>query len=268
MRITLYRQLVSSVSRDQAVALVTAGASGIGRTIADALWTQGYRVVVLDINREFLRDYSTRHGEDTAIHCDVADPVAVDRVLVDLLASLSRVDLLVNNAGISGPTALVEEIGVEEWQNTIATDLNSLFYVTRHVIPLMKKQRSGVIINMASNAGLFGCPQRSPYAASKWAAVGLAKTWAMELGPWNICVNAICPGSVSGPRIDQVIERDAALRGQSPADIRARYEQQNSLKRFVSADDIAAMVTFLAGPGGVNISGQAIAIDGHTETLA
>jgi len=132
----------------------------------------------------------------------------------------------------------------------------------------MKKQQSGVIINMASNAGLFGCPQRSPYAASKWAAVGLAKTWAMELGPWNICVNAICPGSVSGPRIDQVIERDAALRGQSPADIRARYEQQNSLKRFVSADDIAAMVTFLAGPGGVNISGQAIAIDGHTETLA
>jgi NAD(P)-dependent dehydrogenase (short-subunit alcohol dehydrogenase family) len=90
----------------------------------------------------------------------------------------------------------------------------------------------------------------------------------MELGPWNICVNAICPGSVSGPRIDQVIERDAALRGQSPADIRARYEQQNSLKRFVSADDIAAMVTFLVGPGGVNISGQAIAIDGHTETLA
>ena len=132
----------------------------------------------------------------------------------------------------------------------------------------MKQQLSGVIINIASNAGLFGCPQRSPYVASKWAAVGLAKTWAMELGPWNIRVNAICPGSVEGPRIDQVIHRDAQSRGQAPEEIRARYEQQNSLRRFVTADDVAAMVTFLAGPGGVNVSGQAIAIDGHTETLA
>ena len=192
----------------------------------------------------------------------------VDRTLGGLVDSLPRVDLLVNNAGISGPTALLEDIAVDQWQETIETDLNSLFYVTRWVIPLMKQQRAGVIINMASNAGLFGCPQRSPYAASKWAAVGLAKTWAMELGPWNIRVNAICPGSVEGPRIDQVIHRDAQSRGQPPEEIRARYEQQNSLRRFVSADDVAAMVTFLAGPGGANVTGQAIAIDGHTETLA
>ena len=256
------------MSSDQPIALVSAGASGIGRTIADALWTLDYRVIALDINREFLRDYANHYGEDSAILCDVADPVMVDRTLGGLVDSLPRVDLLVNNAGISGPTALLEDIAVDQWQETIETDLNSLFYVTRWVIPLMKQRRAGVIINMASNAGLFGCPQRSPYAASKWAAVGLAKTWAMELGPWNIRVNAICPGSVEGPRIDQVIHRDAQSRGQTPEEIRARYEQQNSLRRFVSADDVAAMVTFLAGPGGANVSGQAIAIDGHTETLA
>ena len=256
------------MSSDQPIALVSAGASGIGRTIADALWALNYQVVVLDINRESLRDYAGHYGDGRAIFCDVADSVAVDKVMADLLPSLSRVDLLVNNAGISGPTALLEDIAVDQWRETIETDLNSLFYVTRWVIPLMKQQRAGVIINMASNAGLFGCPQRSPYAASKWAAVGLAKTWAMELGPWNIRVNAICPGSVEGPRIDQVIHRDAQSRGQSPEKIRARYEQQNSLRRFVSADDVAAMVTFLAGPGGANVTGQAIAIDGHTETLA
>lgn len=256
------------MSGNQSIALVSAGASGIGRTIADALWALNYQVVVLDINREFLGDYAENYGDDRAIFCDVADPLAVDEVMADLLPSLSRVDLLVNNAGISGPTALLEDIAVDEWQQTIDTDLNSLFYVTRHVIPLMKQQRSGAIINMASNAGLLGCPQRSPYAASKWASVGLAKTWAMELGPWNIRVNAICPGSVEGPRIDQVIHRDAQSRGQAPGEIRARYEQQNSLRRFVTADDVAAMVTFLAGPGGANVSGQAIAIDGHTETLA
>lgn len=256
------------MSSDQPIALVSAGASGIGRTIADALWALNYQVVVLDINRESLRDYAGHYGDGRAIFCDVADSVAVDKVMADLLPSLSRVDLLVNNAGISGPTALLEDIAVDQWRETIETDLNSLFYVTRWVIPLMKQQRSGVIINMASNAGLFGCPQRSPYAASKWAAVGLAKTWAMELGPWNIRVNAICPGSVEGPRIDQVIHRDAQSRGQSPEKIRARYEQQNSLRRFVSADDVAAMVMFLAGPGGANVTGQAIAIDGHTETLA
>jgi NAD(P)-dependent dehydrogenase (short-subunit alcohol dehydrogenase family) len=140
--------------------------------------------------------------------------------------------------------------------------------MTRHAIPLMKAQRNGAIINMSSNAGLSGCPLRSPYAASKWAAIGLAKTWAMELGPWNIRVNALCPGSVSGPRIEGVINRDAEARGMEADDIRRVYQRQGSLRQFTDPEDIAAMVSFLAGPGGKKVSGQAIAIDGHTESLA
>ena len=132
----------------------------------------------------------------------------------------------------------------------------------------MKSQRSGLILNMSSSAGRYGCPMRSPYVAAKWAAIGLAQTWAMELGPWNIRVNALCPGSVGGERIDRVIDRDAAERGVTPDEIRTVYQRQSSLRDFVSPDDIAAMVCFLAGPGGRMISGQALGIDGHTESLA
>ena len=132
----------------------------------------------------------------------------------------------------------------------------------------MKAQRSGVILNMSSSAGRSGCPLRSPYVASKWAAIGLTETWAMELGPWNIRVNAICPGSVGGERIERVIQRDAEERGVSAEEIRTVYQRQSSLRDFASAEDIAAMVCFLSGPGGRMVSGQTIGIDGHTESLA
>ena len=132
----------------------------------------------------------------------------------------------------------------------------------------MKSRRSGLILNMSSSAGRYGCPMRSAYVAAKWAAIGLTQTWAMELGPWNIRVNALCPGSVGGERIDRVIERDAAERSMTPDEIRRVYQRQSSLRDFVSPEDIAAMVCFLAGPGGRMIYGQTLGIDGHTESLA
>ena len=131
----------------------------------------------------------------------------------------------------------------------------------------MKAQSSGVIFSIASNAGLMGCPNRSPYVAAKWGLIGLTKTWAMELGPCNIRVNALCPASVSGCRIDGVIERDALARGVTPETVREVYKRQSSLRTFTRPEDISAMVCYLAGPGGQRISGQAIALDGHTETL-
>jgi NAD(P)-dependent dehydrogenase (short-subunit alcohol dehydrogenase family) len=132
----------------------------------------------------------------------------------------------------------------------------------------MKAARAGCIVNISSNAGLHGFPLRSPYTASKWAIIGLTKTWAMELGPWNVRVNAICPGSVSGPRIDRVIERDAAERGLEAQHIRDVYARQASMRTFVDAEDVAAMVGFLASDAGARVSGQAIAVDGHTEGLS
>ena len=256
------------MSSDQLVAIISAGGSGIGLSIAQSLHELGYRLFIVDINPNHVAEFQRVYGEGSAQVCDVSDPHQVDTAFAAFRTQHERLDVLVNNAGIAGPQGALEDIAVDDWQRTIDTDLNSLFYMTRHAIPLMKAQCSGAIINMSSNAGLSGCPLRSPYAASKWAAIGLAKTWAMELGPWNIRVNALCPGSVSGPRIEGVIARDAEARGMTPDAIRRVYQRQGSLRQFTDPEDIAAMVGFLAGPGGKKVSGQAIAIDGHTESLA
>jgi NAD(P)-dependent dehydrogenase (short-subunit alcohol dehydrogenase family) len=259
---------ISTANGIRKVALITAGGSGIGRTIADSLVEDGYHVFVIDADQTAVDNFKQTHGIQSAELCDVADPDCVDRVMALFKERYGRINLLVNNAGIAGPTAAIEDISVSDWQRTVDVDLNSAFYVTRHIVPLMKEQREGVILNISSNAGQHGFPLRSPYTASKWGLIGLSKTWAMELGPWGIRVNALCPGSVSGPRIDGVINRDAQERGMTPEEIRHVYERQSSLRTFVNSEDIAAMVGFLAGAGGRHISGQAIAIDGHTEGLS
>jgi len=253
---------------DQPIALISAGASGIGLACARALAKAGYGVLTLDINVEAVVQFQEEFGEGSAAVCDVADAAQIEAAFHSLIHPHQRVDLLFNNAGIAGPQQPVEDIEVAAWQLTIDTDLNSLFYLTRLAIPLMKSQRSGLILNMSSSAGRYGCPMRSPYVAAKWAAIGLAQTWAMELGPWNIRVNALCPGSVGGDRIDRVIDRDAAERGVTPEEVRRVYQRQSSLRDFASSEDVAAMVCFLAGPGGRMISGQTLGIDGHTESLA
>ena len=253
--------------QDKKVAVVTGGASGIGASIASALLAEGFEVFVLDITVPDTLEPASL-AECRILACDISDPEAVASTIEAICSATCRIDLLVNNVGISGPTAPVEDIAIVAWQETIDANLNAMFYVSKAVIPLMKAQRDGVILNMASNAGLFGCPNRSPYVASKWAVIGLTKTWAMELGPFNIRVNALCPASVSGPRIEGVIERDAQARGVTPEAVREVYERQSSLRRFTNVEDIASMVCYLAGTGGARISGQAIALDGNTETLA
>ena len=175
---------------------------------------------------------------------------------------------MINNAGIAGPTAAVEDVEVADWDRCIAVDLNGLFYMTRLAVPLLKQAGGGSIINIASTAALFGYALRSPYAASKWAQIGLTKTWATELGGDNVRVNAICPGSVSGDRIDAVIERDAKERGISNDRVRESYLRHTSMRTFVSPDDIASMAMFLASDAALKISGQIIAVDGHTEGLS
>jgi NAD(P)-dependent dehydrogenase (short-subunit alcohol dehydrogenase family) len=199
--------------------------------------------------------------------CDAANPTEVDRLFDALSAHSNRLDILVNNVGVAGPTAAVEDITPSDWDRTIAIDLNAAFYATRRATPFIKKS-SGSIINIASNAALFGFPLRSPYVAAKWALIGLTKTWAMEMGPDGVNVNAICPGSVKGDRIDGVIERDAEKRGLPASAIRDVYLRQSSMRVFVDASEIAETVKFLCSPAGHNISGQALAIDGHTEGLS
>jgi NAD(P)-dependent dehydrogenase (short-subunit alcohol dehydrogenase family) len=252
---------------NQSVAIVTGGASGIGLGIASALIAEGYDVFVLDNDVHHVDDYNTSHPLSRARLCDVSDASAVATEVDGVLHVAGRINLLVNNAGISGPMAPIEVVDPSEWQKTLDVGLTGAVNATRSVAPIMKEQSSGAIINIASNAGLMGCPNRSPYVATKWGLIGLTKTWAMELGPYNIRVNALCPASVSGFRIDGVIERDALARGVTPEAVREVYQRQSSLRTFTKSEDISAMVCYLAGPGGQRISGQAIALDGHTETL-
>lgn len=249
------------------VVLISGGADGIGRRIAELFLEDGANVHVCDASAGHIDEFLAANPSATASLCDISDPDQVAAVYRELEQSGDGLRVLINNAGIAGPAAAVEDIDIDEWRRCIDVNLNGTFYMTRYGIPLLKRTKDAAIINIASNAGLFGCPHRSPYAAGKWAMIGLTKTWAMELGPHGIRVNAVCPASVEGERVDAVIERDARQRGVSGDEIRRIYERQSSLRSFVSADDVAETVLFLASDRARKISGQAIAVDGHTETL-
>lgn len=254
---------------DNFVALISAGASGIGKVVAQYLLSLGAKVHICDISESAIKSFLQENPQASATLCDVANYQQVQQVFNELQTNYGKLDLLINNAGIAGPTAKLEDIDVEEWRETINIDLNAQFYFSKLAVPLLKENnKGGSIINISSNAAFFGFPMRSPYTASKWALIGLTKTWAMELGPDNIRVNAICPGSVKGPRIDGVIARDANERGVSEEQIKEIYQQQSSMRLFVGPEDIANTVAFLASPLGACISGQAIGLDGHTESLS
>jgi len=253
---------------ERAVAVVTAGASGIGAAISASLLAEGFLVHICDIDQGAIDQFVAQYEGVTATQTDVSDADSVARMFDYIEDTYDAIDVLVNNAGIAGPTAAVEDTKIADWDKTIAVDLNGQFYCTNRAVPLIKRRGGGAIVNISSNAALFGFPLRSPYTAAKWAMLGLTKTWAMELGPQNIRVNAICPGSVSGDRIEGVIERDAKERGLDADSIREVYKKQSSMRLFVSPQDIADMVCFLCSKKGASISGQSIAIDGHTESLS
>jgi NAD(P)-dependent dehydrogenase (short-subunit alcohol dehydrogenase family) len=250
------------------VVVISGAATGLGCRIAERFGESGYRAHICDANAAAVDAFRASHPGAAATVVDVSDSQQVDRWFDEIAAKFGRIDVLVNNAGIAGPTARVEDIAPAHWERTVAVDLNGQFYCTRRAVPLLRAAGGGSIINIASSAAFFGFPLRTPYAACKWALLGFTKTLAMELGPEGIRVNAICPGSIKGPRIDGVIERDAAARGLTPAQIRKLYERQVSLRQFVDAEDVANTAFFLASPQGKMISGQILGVDGHTESLS
>ena len=249
------------------MALVTAGASGIGKAIVERLLGDHFQIHIADISADSIEHFTSSKPGLTGTCADLGSADAAQNVLDDCMMHHGRIDLLVNNVGIAGNTARVENSDPDDWDRTISVSLSSAFYMTRLCSPQIQAQK-GSIINIASNAALFGFPMRSAYTAAKWGLIGLTKTWAMEMGPKGVRVNAICPGSVSGPRIDGVIERDAQQRGMSTEAIRDVYARQSSMRVFVEAEDIANTVAFLASDAGRYISGQALAVDGHTEGLS
>jgi NAD(P)-dependent dehydrogenase (short-subunit alcohol dehydrogenase family) len=248
--------------------LVTAGAAGIGRAIAQTFLDHGARVHVCDIDTAALAAAKRELPAVTQTVADVANLVDVDRLFVDARRELGGLDVLVNNAGIAGPTARVEDIRTEDWDRCIAVDLNGMFYCTRLAMPLLKAAGGGSIINLSSAAGRLGFPRRTPYAAAKWAVVGFTKSLAMEAGPYRVRVNCIQPGMVAGERIDRVLDARARAKGISLDEERELSLQTVSLRTFVSAQDIANMALFLATDAGKHVTGQALAVCGDVQVLS
>jgi NAD(P)-dependent dehydrogenase (short-subunit alcohol dehydrogenase family) len=248
--------------------LVTAGAAGIGRAFASTFFEAGGKVFVCDVDPAALSEFRTAYPGIGASLADVSVPVQVDAMFVAGVEFLGGLDVLINNAGISGPTAKVEDISIADWDRTIAVDLNSMFYCTRLAVPLLKAAGGGSIINLSSIAGRLGFPLRTPYSAAKWAVVGFTKSLAIELGPSNIRVNAIQPGLVAGDRVDRVIRAKAKALGMTFDAYREQFVSTISLRRMVTAQDIANMALFLATPAGQNISGQALSVCGDHGMMA
>jgi NAD(P)-dependent dehydrogenase (short-subunit alcohol dehydrogenase family) len=247
--------------------MITAGAAGIGRAIARAFVDDGARVHVCDVDESALEAFADECPEARVTRADVSSLADVDAFFEQAQGWLGGLDALVNNAGIAGPTAMVEEIAPEDWERTLAININGQFYCARRAVPLLKAAGGGSIVNVSSSAGVMGFPLRTPYAASKWAVVGLTKSLSMELGEFGIRCNAICPGAVAGPRIDRVIAADAEARGLPLETVRQSSLNQNALREFIQPESIAREALFLCSEMGRQITGQAISVDGDTHSL-
>lgn len=245
--------------------LVTAGANGIGLAIANKFKELGASVFVTDIDPDAVEKAQV-NGISAAVS-DVSDETQV-RGLMDIVAAeLGGLDVLVNNAGIAGPTGPLETLDAGAWKATFDVNIHGQFYCIKHALPLLRQGTGASIVNLSSAAGRLGMAGRSAYSASKWAVVGLTKTLAIELGPDRIRVNAICPGAVNGPRIDAVISAKAQMLGLPEEQVSELYHNQSSLGRLIEAEDIANMAAFAASDLARNVNGQALAVDGNTEKL-
>jgi NAD(P)-dependent dehydrogenase (short-subunit alcohol dehydrogenase family) len=246
----------------QPIAIVTGGGRNIGKTIALRLARDGYDLVLagpepghLEATAEEIRALKRKC---VPLVTDIRHEAQVHAMAEKSLGAFGHVDVLVNNAGISGPTALVSQISRADWDDVLAVNLTGAFLCSKAVLPSMMARRSGKIVNISSMAGKIGYGLRSPYAVSKWGLIGLTLTLAKEVGAYSIQVNAVCPGPVEGERIRSVIRGRAAELGQTEEEVHDWYVRQMVLGRLVQPEDVAALVAFLASPQGNNITGQAI----------
>ena len=247
--------------------IVTAGAGGIGLEIARAFVREGAHVVVCDVDHDAIAALAKSDPVIKAHYCDVADRAQVETFMNKAVGELGGLDCLVNNAGIAGPTGRVEAITPEDWERCIAVCLTSQFNCARLAIPHLRKSHNPSIVNLSSAAGKFGFAMRTPYAAAKWGVIGFTKSLAIELGEDKIRVNAVLPGLVAGDRQRRVLEARAQQRGMSFKETEAAAFSFTSIKDYVTPQQIADQIVFVASPRGKTISGQALSVDGDTRML-
>ena len=248
--------------------VVTAGASGIGRVLAERFMLDGAQVAVCDVDRTAIESFQAEHPKALARAADVTQERDMTTFLSEVEENWGGVDVVCANAGIGGPAGRIEDLDYEAWKDCVAVNLHGAFLTCRWAARIMRGQGNGLIVLTTSTAGIAGYPLRSPYAAAKWALVGLTKTLAMELGPAGVRVNAVAPGAVEGDRMERVVTMEAQASGVPEVKVRQAYVKGVSLRSWVSAEDVADMVAFLASPAASKISGQVMCVDGHTETLA
>ena len=246
-------------------AIVTGAASGFGEGIARKFVAEGAKVIVADRDGEGAARAAKALGDAAfGLRADVTLAADVKAMFEAAQSRFGGLDILINNAGIAGPTAPIDQVSTAEWKRTIDVNLTGQFYCARRAVPLLR-ETAGVMLNMSSVAGRLGYANRTPYAASKWAVVGLSASLAK--GGYGIRVNALLPGIVEGPRIEKVIADRAQVTGKGVGDVRAFYLENVSLNRMVSPHDVANMAVFLCSPLGRNISGQAISVDGNVVNI-
>ena len=248
--------------------IISASADGLGWCMANVLIDQGHTVYLSDINQQKIDEIHKHPLFNKRVfieNVDAGNPESVKSYFKALSQKVTSIDVLINNVGIAGPTGPMEDLTIEDWRQTIDINLNSHFYFTKFAIPLLKKNKGGSIINLSSTAGLFGFPLRTPYAASKWAIIGVTKTLAMELGKFNIRVNAVCPGTIKGDRMKRVIKDKAKFTKVSTKTIEKDFISMSSMKQWILEEDIGKMCSFLISDDSSKVSGQVISVDGQTE---
>lgn len=256
--------------KDQKV-IVTAGAQGIGLAITAAFVEAGAHVHICDVSEDFLASARSQFAGAPVSYSltDVTSESQVDAMFADLSQRWGGVvDVLVNNAGIAGPTLPVEDVELSGWDQTIAVNLTGPFLCTRRSVPMLKKNGGGSIVNISSVAGRLGFALRTPYSASKYGVIGLTETWAIELGPSNIRVNAVLPGVVEGARQERIVAAKAEAYGIDHEEMRQRLLSKVSLRKMVTAQDIANQIIFICSPAGASISGRSLSVCGNVEVLS
>ena len=250
--------------------VISAGASGIGWATTKICVTRGAQVFLCDINEKLINKIKKNikyKNKIFAYECDASNENEVINFFSKVLKKTKKIDALINNVGIAGPTGNIEQLDSEEWERTLHVNIVSHFYFTKQAIPLIKKNKTGSIINLSSGAGILGFPLRSPYAASKWAIVGLTKTLAMELGKFRIRVNAICPGTIKGDRMKRVVRDKANFLKISQKQIEKEFISMASMNTWIYEEDIGKVCAFLISNDSERISGQIIGVDGNAIRL-
>ena len=247
--------------------IISAGASGIGWSAAKLFLNRGAIIYLCDIDKKFINK-TKKHPQNNkklfSYECDASNESEVSSFFKQVSKKTNKIDALINNVGITGPTGTIEKLKSKDWEQTLKVNVISHFYFSKLAIPMLKKNKGGTIINLSSTAGIFGFPLRSPYAASKWAVVGMTKTMAMELGKFKIRVNAICPGTIKGDRMRRVIRDKAKFLKVSKKEVEKEFVSMTSMNNWIYEEDIGKMCSFLISDDAAKISGQIVSVDGNT----